>query len=414
MTRAALTLLTSLATVTVADAARATDFRHPSTCHAGCMMVTAYYDNGGVKDWNCGGVSYSGHKGTDLGPYGGFTAMDEGRDVVAAADGEVTYAHDGEFDRCTSGSCAGGSGFGNWVKLKHADGKETIYGHLRKGTVTVSVGQKVTCGQKLGQIGSSGFSTGAHLHFEPRVAGVAKDPFKGSCSGSGPFWVEQGAYKALPATKCEATSPPPPPPNQAPKGNLDSADCDEIVGWAQDPDAKTKGIEVHLYFDGEAGSGAKATRVVANLSRADLCGPLGSCEHGFVAAPPAAMKDGRPHTVFAYGIDTAGGENPKLAGSPKSFQCEPPEPDAGTSDGGVDPATGAQGDASSPRLDAEVAPAAADDDGALQGSCSCRAAGGARSARREAPPPAFVAWSRTATPIGWALLGVAFLRRRRR
>ena len=45
--------------------AHATKYRMPSTCHSGCMIVTAYRDVGGVKDWNCGSVVYSGHKGTE-------------------------------------------------------------------------------------------------------------------------------------------------------------------------------------------------------------------------------------------------------------------------------------------------------------------------------------------------------------
>jgi len=356
--------------------AHATKYRYPSTCHTGCMIVTAYRDVGGVKDWNCGSVVYSGHKGTDYAPYGRFTAMDEGRDIVSAADGEVTYTHDGEYDRCTTGSCAGGSGFGNWVKVKHADGLETIYGHMKKGTVAVSVGQRVTCGQKLGQIGSSGYSTGPHLHFEPRSGTTSRDSFGGgSCSGGvATMYVEQGAYKALPAMKCEATTPPPPPPNQVPKGAFDSADCDHLRGWAQDPDAPTAALDVHLYFDGEPGSGAKMLAVKANLSRPDLCGPLGSCEHAFDVPLPAELRDGKPHNVFAFAIDTAGGTNPKLDGSPRSLTCtsqttsEPALDDAGTVD---DDAALAFDTGSATEGDAGV-PAAAEEVGDLQGSCGCR------------------------------------------
>lgn len=397
MRRAALAL--ALAASVVTTRAHATAFRHPSTCQSGCMMVTAYVDHGGVKDWNCGGVSYSGHKGTDLGPYGGFTAMDEGRDIVAAADGEVTYTHDGEFDRCTTGSCAGGSGFGNWVKLKHADGKETIYGHMKKGTVAVALGQKVTCGQKLGQIGSSGYSTGVHLHFEPRVGGVANDPFKGSCSSTGSFWVSQGAYKALPGTTCETTEPPPPPPNQPPKGNLDSADCTKIRGWAQDPDAPKAAIDVQLTFDGDLAGGAKPITVKANVARADLCTPLGSCEHAFELAPPDALLDGKPHTVFAYGVDSAGGPNAKLAGSPKTFTCAPPGRDAGTVDAAPDDASSTADAAQDDALDPSRDPGASEGDGALEGSCSCRTPGGRTPAT---------------THVAVALLALSLLRRRRR
>lgn len=352
-----------------APAAHATAFRYPSTCHIGCMIVSAYYDSGGVKDWNCGSQTYSGHKGTDFAILGGFTAMDEGRDVVAAADGDVTYTHDGEFDRCTSGTCAGGSGYGNWVQLKHADGKVTIYAHMKKGSVAVAVGNKVTCGQKLGQVGSAGFSTGPHVHFEPRVGGTADDPFGGGgCSGPLSYWVEQGAYKSLPAQKCEATMPPPPPPNQEPKGSFDSADCEHIRGWAQDPDDPSKPLDVHLYFDGEAGSGAKSIAVKANISRPDLCAPLGSCEHAFDVPLPAEYRDGKPHTINAYAIDLGGGTNPKLGGSPRTVTCSmevTPEP--GIDDAGTPPVIDAAEVVDSGTIEAPADEPSND----LQGSCGC-------------------------------------------
>ncbi len=202
----------ALLLVASAVPAAAQQLRYPSTCGDGCMVVTAYYDYGGVRDWSCGSVTYGGHRGTDFAPYGRFTAMDEGRDIVASAPGEVTAAHDGEFDRCTSGSCSGGGGFGNYVAVRHDDGKVVYYGHMKQGSVAVSVGARVHCGQVLGQIGSSGYSTGPHVHFEPRVGGTtADDPFGGvsGCSGPLSYWVEQGAYRSLPAQRCEETTPPP-------------------------------------------------------------------------------------------------------------------------------------------------------------------------------------------------------------
>ncbi|MCA9593363.1 MAG: hypothetical protein KC776_08625 [Myxococcales bacterium] len=109
--------------------------------------------------------------------------------------------------------------------------------------------------------------------------------------------------------------------NTAPKGYLDAADCDGLRGWAQDPDAPDTAIDVHLYFDGPAGSGAKAGVVTANVSRQDLCTAIGSCEHGFDVPPPLSLFDGKAHEVHAYGIDTQGGTNPELSNSPKSFTC---------------------------------------------------------------------------------------------
>ena len=161
-----------------------------------------------MTDWNCGSHAYNGHRGTDIG-IGGFAAMDAGSQwIVAAAAGQVAFAVDGCFDRCTSGRCDCGAGFGNYVKVTHPDGKSTFYGHMKNGTVQVRTGDTVTCGQRLGKVGSSGWSTGPHLHFEPRYdTNRSDDPFGGPCGGPVSFWVEQGAYDDLPANDCEQIEP---------------------------------------------------------------------------------------------------------------------------------------------------------------------------------------------------------------
>lgn len=61
-------------------------------------------------------------------------------------------------------------GFGNWVVIKHDGGEVSVYGHMRY--YDVSVGQRVTAGQKIASIGSEGQSTGPHLHFEIKPDGV--------------------------------------------------------------------------------------------------------------------------------------------------------------------------------------------------------------------------------------------------
>ena len=58
--------------------------------------------------------------------------------------------------------------------IDHGDGKMSIYGHL--SGVTVSPGQSVVGGQLIGYVGSTGYSTGPHLHFELRYNGVRYDP----------------------------------------------------------------------------------------------------------------------------------------------------------------------------------------------------------------------------------------------
>ncbi|MBC8048330.1 MAG: peptidoglycan DD-metalloendopeptidase family protein, partial [Fimbriimonadaceae bacterium] len=93
------------------------------------------------------------------------------------ADGEVIYIEDGYFDRnCGSGTHTlgdeadfNGGYYGNFVALRHDDWSITVYAHLKEGTVAaLEDGDEVVTGQFLGKLGSSGNSSGPHLHFEVR------------------------------------------------------------------------------------------------------------------------------------------------------------------------------------------------------------------------------------------------------
>ncbi|MGE7272750.1 murein hydrolase activator EnvC family protein [Brevibacillus panacihumi] len=87
----------------------------------------------------------AGHNGVDM-------AAPKGTTIMAAASGIVTYA-------------GYSNGFGNTVMIKHSDEITTLYGHIREGGIKVSVGQRVTTGEKIAEVGSTGRSTGNHLHF---------------------------------------------------------------------------------------------------------------------------------------------------------------------------------------------------------------------------------------------------------
>jgi murein DD-endopeptidase MepM/ murein hydrolase activator NlpD len=94
------------------------------------------------------------HAGIDIGaPYGS---------EVTSADGGIAYTYSGNY------------GYGNHVIVVHANGFTTLYGHLA-GFAVVS-GSPVAKGQRLGYEGSTGFSTGAHLHFEVRLRDSPQDP----------------------------------------------------------------------------------------------------------------------------------------------------------------------------------------------------------------------------------------------
>jgi murein DD-endopeptidase MepM/ murein hydrolase activator NlpD len=66
-------------------------------------------------------------------------------------------------------------GYGNLVELRHRNGITTRYGHLRGFARGVRGGARVSQGQTIGYVGSSGLASGPHLHYEFRVNGVAKD-----------------------------------------------------------------------------------------------------------------------------------------------------------------------------------------------------------------------------------------------
>ncbi|NUP07702.1 MAG: hypothetical protein HOW73_16770 [Polyangiaceae bacterium] len=106
-----------------------------------------------------------------------------------------------------------------------------------------------------------------------------------------------------------------------PTGYLDSAGCEAVVGWSQDPDEPAKPIDVHLYFGGPAGSGAVSVATNAGNYRQDLCDAIGSCEHGFSMMSPYSFHDGVARDVYAYGIDSQGGSNPQLGSSPRTHSC---------------------------------------------------------------------------------------------
>lgn len=110
------------------------------------------------------------HAGIDI-----YSDNIRGAKICAAADGTVIRAVNGcPHDYGKNGSCGCGGGYGNYCIIDHGNGYWTLYGHSEG--ITVSVGQTVKQGDVLGTVGSTGYSTGPHLHFEVRINGVAVDP----------------------------------------------------------------------------------------------------------------------------------------------------------------------------------------------------------------------------------------------
>lgn len=97
--------------------------------------------------------------------------MHEGVDLVAPLGTPVYAAADG----VVVGAAPNG-GYGNWIQIQHRDKLATVYGHLTGFAPGVELGQSVERGDLIGFVGSTGRSTGAHLHFEIRVDGKPVDP----------------------------------------------------------------------------------------------------------------------------------------------------------------------------------------------------------------------------------------------
>ena len=102
--------------------------------------------------------------------YGQYPHFHTGIDMVAPFGSPVYAADDGVVALVGSSS----TGYGNYVVIAHSGGLDTLYGHL--STAVVKVGDPVTQGQPVGLEGSSGNSTGAHLHFELRINQRPVDP----------------------------------------------------------------------------------------------------------------------------------------------------------------------------------------------------------------------------------------------
>jgi len=176
--------------------------------------IAAFPDHNG-KDPFCGKGTYGGHSGTDFAS--SWSEMDKGIEVKTAHSGVVLFAFDGKFDRCTQSSteadcknpvsprraglnegntvcsdtgtyCNGAPCFyctssGNYLVLQHESGYSTLYGHLAKNSIVVKAGDRVTQGEIVAKLGSSGFSGGPHLHFEVLDASLQPlDPWFGPCN----------------------------------------------------------------------------------------------------------------------------------------------------------------------------------------------------------------------------------------
>lgn len=127
------------------------EYLWPVGGNTGTISCLPWMSQGGYRH------SYYGHTGLDI-------AGSYGTPIYAAGSGTIIFAG---WNR---------NGFGNLVKIRHDDGKETWYGHMSAISSTIYVGKRVTMGECIGYMGSTGNSSGNHLHFEVRINGRPQYP----------------------------------------------------------------------------------------------------------------------------------------------------------------------------------------------------------------------------------------------
>lgn len=173
----------------------------PLTCTLGrTCWVAKYVDvdpSGVARDFRCKPRTLDGHKGTDF-AIRDLAVMAQGVPVVASAAGTVKNVRDGVEDLALTDQASRdrikGRECGNGVVIDHAGDWQTQYCHLRQGSLTVKVGDRVERGSQLGLIGLSGETEFPHVHLTVRKDGKVVDPFTGQAMTAGcgleakPLW----------------------------------------------------------------------------------------------------------------------------------------------------------------------------------------------------------------------------------
>jgi len=183
-----LAMVIALAAGSPAAAQPVLDFPLDCTLGQSCF-VQNYVDRDpgpGVQDFACNARSYNGHKGTDI-SVNSMNDMQAGVAVFAAADGVVRGMRDGVVDILTTAPNPPditGKECGNGVAIDHGNGWETLYCHMKSGTINVSQGQPVAAGDLLGQVGASGDTQFPHLHLQVSKDGQIIDPYAAETGAS--------------------------------------------------------------------------------------------------------------------------------------------------------------------------------------------------------------------------------------
>jgi murein DD-endopeptidase MepM/ murein hydrolase activator NlpD len=138
----------------------------------GKTVEPAFAYQGGKLAWPVpSSKTISDYYGMRIDPIKKINKLHAGVDIAAPNGSTIVAAEDGVVL-----STSWVNGYGNTVVLDHGNGLWTWYGHIRNNGIVVNEGDKVKRGQKIAEVGSTGDSTGYHLHFEVRINSKATDP----------------------------------------------------------------------------------------------------------------------------------------------------------------------------------------------------------------------------------------------
>lgn len=232
----------------------------------------------------------------------------QGQDIRAAScDGGVYWTAAASAGTVTSiGSYS--------IYVTAADG--TRFDYLHGSNAIVAVGQDLARAERINRVSNQfgGTPTSVHLHFNIRqdVAGFG--------FVYAPTYMSLiGAYQELYGLVGNGQG----------AVEQESSSCEALVGWAQSGDDPEGPATVLVAFDGaQDDPGATVIEALADRPRADLCEPLGSCNHGFEIEVPLRLRDTSLHEARFYVVGQSGAPV-ELEDGPFSFTCEPPPLAAG-------------------------------------------------------------------------------------
>lgn len=269
----------------------------------GVVSVSAAYsylfpvNNGGAIAYGYGySASYGAwHDGIDIHSNGDDT-------IYAACDGVVEATANSCYHVSCGYQCEHYNTYGNYIRIGNSDGMKAYYGHLKQNSLLVSVGQSVKRGQAIATMGSSGYSTGKHLHFELRASDYSTKINTNPTSSGGEMIYSTSGYGNI---------------GNNPQGVLDGVVGGEgtitISGWAFDADDLNSALEIHVYIGGRSGdlSAEGHNGIIANASRSDVNDVYGcGNNHGFYATITTNKRGSQP--IYVYALNVGGGDNVQI------------------------------------------------------------------------------------------------------